>query len=305
VLKLADHWVWDFWHCWSSGLHHLFYLKAPKALGDPDLRHWNVRIGHAVSHDLVSWEELADALGPGPPGTWDDYTTWTGSVIATDEGWTMLYTGTNRSEDGLVQRIGLARSDDLLTWNKHPEPVLEADPRWYELLDLDLWHDQAWRDPWVLWDEATERFHVFVTARRTDGPTRTRGVIGHATSTDLSSWQVLPPLDTPPEVGHMEIPQVLPLGDGRWGLLYSANDDDFAAAGPPQGGSFLLVSVGESITGPYRRPPAFQIVEAPWYGGRVIDHHGPVLLSWKGADAEGFAGIVGDPIPWQPFWRTA
>ncbi len=46
----------------------------------------------------------------------------------------MLYTGINRGERGLIQRIGLATSDDLIHWTKHPaNPVLEADERWYEL----------------------------------------------------------------------------------------------------------------------------------------------------------------------------
>ena len=48
----------------------------------------------------------------------------------------MLYTGVNRAEGGLVQRIGLAASDDLVHWDKHPgNPVLEVDPEWYEVLD--------------------------------------------------------------------------------------------------------------------------------------------------------------------------
>lgn len=68
---------------------------------------------------------------------WDDLAIWTGSVISRHGRWHMLYTGISRSESGLVHRIGLAVSDDLLRWEKHPaNPVLQADPRWCELLDL-------------------------------------------------------------------------------------------------------------------------------------------------------------------------
>ena len=48
----------------------------------------------------------------------------------------MFYTGTSSAEGGLVQRIGLATSSDLITWTKHPDnPVMVADSRWYEGLD--------------------------------------------------------------------------------------------------------------------------------------------------------------------------
>ena len=62
----------------------------------------------------------------------------------------MLYTGIDRSERGLIQRIGLASLDDLVHRDKHPaNPVIEADPRWYELLDQTRWRDESWRDPWL------------------------------------------------------------------------------------------------------------------------------------------------------------
>ena len=44
-----DHWLWDFWLADDGRTHHLFYLHAPKSLGNPDLRHRNARIGHASS----------------------------------------------------------------------------------------------------------------------------------------------------------------------------------------------------------------------------------------------------------------
>ncbi|HEX7266280.1 MAG TPA: hypothetical protein VF256_02510, partial [Streptosporangiaceae bacterium] len=59
---------------------HVFFLHAPRDLGHPDLRHHHAQIGHAVSQDLRSWEVLPTAVGPGPPGAFDDRATWTGSV---------------------------------------------------------------------------------------------------------------------------------------------------------------------------------------------------------------------------------
>ena len=170
ALHLADRWVWDFWLVHDGAAHHAFYLQAPRSLGDPDLRHWNVSVGHAVSHDLRSWSVLPDALTPGPPAAWDDFTTWTGSVVRADDRWAMLYTGASRLEEGLVQRIGLAWSDDLVTWHKDDaNPVMEADRRWYERLDAGVWHDEAWRDPTVVRDPVTGVYHAFLTARLRQG----------------------------------------------------------------------------------------------------------------------------------------
>jgi hypothetical protein len=161
VLRLSDHWTWDFWFAQEEDTTHVFYLKAPKSLGDPDLRHVNARIGHAVSTDLRNWTELPDALEPGPEGSWDDMSTWTGSVIRAGGTWHLFYTGISHAEKGLEQRIGHAVSDDLITWTKDAaNPVLEADGRFYEQLDTDVWPDLSWRDPWVYWNEETGDYRI-------------------------------------------------------------------------------------------------------------------------------------------------
>ena len=219
-LRLEDKWLWDFWLAQEGPDYHLFYLQAPRSLPDPDLRHWHVSIGHAVSADLRNWEILPDALAPSDGDAWDDYTTWTGSIIRHEGLWYMFYTGAARAEDGLVQRIGFATSADLITWQKYGgNPVLTADPRWYELLDTDLWHDQAWRDPWLFRHPQTGEFHALITARANQGPADERGVIGHARSADLVQWQVEPPLTPPGEFGYLEVPQLVAMANGRYSLL--------------------------------------------------------------------------------------
>jgi beta-fructofuranosidase len=93
TLHLPDHWVWDTWFAVDGDLVHAFYLHAPKALGDPDLRHRSARIGHAVSGDLRHWEPAPFLLETGGPGAFDELATWTGSVISDGDGWLMAYTG--------------------------------------------------------------------------------------------------------------------------------------------------------------------------------------------------------------------
>src|SRR5207245_6502917 len=116
------------------------------------------------------------ALHPGAAGEWDDLATWTGSVIGHDGRWFMLYSGVNRSEGGLVQRIGLATSADLYVWEKHPaNPILEADPRWYEVLDLTTWYEQAWRALWLFQDDSDRSVQALITALALTRARDTRG----------------------------------------------------------------------------------------------------------------------------------
>ena len=97
---LADRWVWDSWVAVHDDTYHLYFLQAPKSLGDPDLRHRNATIGHAVSRDLSTWTEIGTALAPGEPGDPDATATWTGSVVRHPDGsWRMFYTGSRFLSD--------------------------------------------------------------------------------------------------------------------------------------------------------------------------------------------------------------
>ena len=192
MLRLTDRWLWDFWLADDGAARHVFYLQASRTLGDPELRHANASIGHAVSHDLRSWRVLPDALGPGQPGEWDDRATWTGSVIRHNGTWWMFYTGTSTFDGGAVQRIGAATSTDLLTWRRHPaNPLIEASPPWYETAPTTTWPDVAWRDPFVV--TSGDHAHCYLTASASDGPTDGRGAIATATSSDLEHWTVAAP----------------------------------------------------------------------------------------------------------------
>ena len=103
-LRFADRWVWDSWFAVDGDMLHLFYLQAPRAIADPDLRHDHASVGHAVTTDLEHWEVLPDALTPGPPGAWDDRSIWTGSVIRGPDDWQLWYTGRTHADRGWSQR---------------------------------------------------------------------------------------------------------------------------------------------------------------------------------------------------------
>ena len=109
MLRLADAWTWDFWLADDGRSYHLYFLKAPRHIGHPDGRHWNVSIGHATSPDLADWTVVSDAITPSDGPAFDDVATWTGSVVRGRDGtWFMFYTGVGSRERGPRQRIGLA-----------------------------------------------------------------------------------------------------------------------------------------------------------------------------------------------------
>lgn len=300
ALELADRWVWDFWFANDGGTYHIFFLQAPRSLGDPDLRHSNASVGHATSVDLVNWTEIGTALAPGYASEWDDVAIWTGSVIKHDGRWWMFYTGTSHKEEGLIQRIGAAVSDDLNLWIKHPSnPLLYSHPYWYEQLDSRKWHDQAWRDPWVY--QIEDGFEMLLTARIDSGPRAQRGVIGRAFSTDLTLWSAISPLTVPGSFGQMEVSQRLEV-DGDDLLLFSCEPEFIAAhseiAGGPRSNCYALW-LDETGT-PYPADNAVALDTPNWYSIRAVkdpENRWVVLGVEQDDESGGFAGRIGDPIP--------
>ena len=308
TLRLPDKWVWDFWLVQDGPDYHIFYLQALKSLKDDSLRHWHVSVGHAVSTDLENWQILPNALHPSDEeDAWDNKTTWTGSILKHEETWYFFYTGSTKKENGLVQRIGLATSTDLLHWEKHPQsPVIEAESQWYEMFDLDLWHDQSWRDPWVFQHPTSGEFHAFITGRVNYGPTDGRGVIAHAQSQDLLNWEVLPPVTGSGEFGVMEVPQLVEI-NGRFYLIFCAWADIHAAhrnkrlGSPPVTGTHYLVA--DNPLGPFTYTTDNFLagdVAGSLYSGKLVQNPQGAwcFIAFRNFDEDGnFIGEIIDPIP--------
>jgi len=306
MFRLPESWVWDFWLADDDEHYHLFFLHAPKALLDPDARHYRASVGHAISDDLKTWTRLPDALARSDPPAFDDLATWTGSVVRHPDGtWFMFYTGATRTPDANIQSIGYATSTDLISWHKSPDnPVLSADPRWYEKLSDRQWHDEAFRDPWVMPDPGGHGWHMLVTARANHGPPDERAVVGHATSPDLRTWTLQPPLSPPGEgFGAMEVLQYENV-NGQGVLIFSASITDVSEARRATGTTGgVWVATADGPLGPYQLADATQITDDTQYVGRIIRERTTgewLLLTFRNKDRSGtFIGEIADPKPFE------
>lgn len=302
ALRLVDRWIWDSWYVWDGDICHAFYLCASKGLVDPNRRHRYTSVGHATSRDLKNWEIHPDVLAPSDSPAFDSWTTWTGSVVRDESGlWWMFYTGTSREDGGQIQRIGAATSEDLMSWEKvSGSALLEADPTWYELYTPEIWHDQAWRDPWV-YRGSDQEWHMLITARSNSGNPKTRGVMGHAKSSDLKSWEVLQPLSiVGSDFGQLEVFQYAEV-DGVPLIVFSCGWREVSLARQEAQGlidytySLPVTQLSDGIDFTNARP----FVSAPVYAGRLVEHptEGWFLLGfWNEIEGQ-FAGFISNPIP--------
>lgn len=298
VSAAMSSWVWDSWWAYDgpADRHHLFFLHAPMALGDPELRHRHARIGHASSPDLVGWTSHPAPL-PEPAAGFDDLASWTGCAVHDGREWWLFTTGLSRDDGGLVQRIGAARSSDLDHWERTPL-LLEADPAHYQRT-CAAWPEEAWRDPWVVRDEHGT-WHLYVTARDASG-TRGCGVVGHATSVDLVTWQVGPPLSAPTGIFEwLEVISVVRV-ESRWVLVFSCLADQMSGAEPGSGGVWSVPVEGPGS--PVDVAAAVRLSAEHRYAAHVVERGGTsYLLGFCNQDEDG--RFVGGLAPSAPVrWR--
>lgn len=281
-----DHWLWR----GPEGVYHLYYLYEPP--GMPAERHrqcWSV--GHAVSRDLVQWEERPVALAP-REGSWLNQKIATGSTIDWKNGGAMLVTGVGDKASG----FGLAFSQDLERWTLEERgPVLSAAGPWYETAD-DMRRNPpecaAWADPYLFRKPGEATVYAVFNARQKEGPMFGRAALGLARSNDLLHWELLPPLFVPGYCTRCETPQIFTRG-GRWYLLASMwpklLTEEFKQAHPEaQQAMAAMVWTAERFEGPYELKGDWRlfaglgcyickVIEAPDRGDVILtirmEHH--------------------------------
>jgi beta-fructofuranosidase len=302
ALKLPGQWVWDSWFVFDGQHHHAFYLQASRALGNPDRRHRNVTVGHAISTDLTNWTVVADAIAPSDQPGPDSWTTWTGSVVREPSGqWRMFYTGTSREDAGERQTVCAAVSHDLMTWTKvEQHPVVAADSRWYQTL-AGGYSNEPFRDPWVFRLPGEAEWSMLTTASSINAAVGSQqGVAALSKSQDLIHWEVQPPISEPGqgfnenEVLQFEIVDGVPI------VLFCCWVGNLSAeriASGEQGGVYSVVVPADLSSIDFRK--AVQFPDSTLYASRLVRDAdgGWNLIAFRNIVDGSFVGELCDPIP--------
>jgi hypothetical protein len=174
--------VWDFCIVQHDGIYSIFYLAVPES--DPQPANSDA-IWRSTSPDLVHWSTPIQVIGISAQPH-ETLAVWAPDVVFDEVSglWWMAYTSV---DDDFNQRVCMAYSENLEHWIKVPEnPVLEP-----QAPEFFYFPDSGWnecRDPYLYREDGL--WHMTVSAKITGLPNG-RGVIAHATSTDLVNWTEL------------------------------------------------------------------------------------------------------------------
>ncbi len=292
MLRVAGHYLGDSWYCVEGNRVHCFFLVCP----DTTPRHTAWDIAHASSLDLTHWDYHGIVLRRGPEDAWDHFCLATGSILNRGGRFWMAYTG---NWFGPQPAVGLAVSHDLSHWQKTVgNPITTIDEHYYTANSRGRHGFPHWRDPFLFEVAGVVYQIVCATAFGEDS---VAGTIGVARSRDMTTWEVLPPLDVDPFAEELECPQVVG-GAGRYYLVFSTFAELLLAnasapTNAPAGNMYAMV--GNSPLGPFRMlspepllPP--QLRECP-YAGRVVDFNGQLYLLGTVWNDDG--DRISDPIP--------
>jgi len=238
---------------YHDGLYHLFHLVLPN----------HDFIAHAISTNAINWRRVDNALFIGDPGSWDDLMLWTMQVSPDPHQpgrWRMFYTGLSRREQGRIQRIGLAMSDDLFHWRKSPvnwrdsrgqhdpKPIkrareanrqttptrihaefdaescfpLQPDGRHYESRIDEGRNWVSFRDPFYFYDDS--QGWLLAAGRVKEGPIIRRGCVSVLKETAPNQFESMPALHHPGIYDDIEVPNLMAIDD-RYYLIGSIRED--------------------------------------------------------------------------------
>ncbi len=196
-----------------NGQYHAFYQYNPAGP-----YHGTIHWGHAVSDDLVTWEDRPVALTPSPDGP-DRDGCWSGCAVDVDGTPTILYTGGRG--DLQLPCLGTAIDDDLTGWDKSPEnPIIDTLPEEPPLRSTDHWRAE-FRDHNVWQADDGTWHHLIGSGVENGGGT---ALLYTSDDGDMTDWEYQGPIliGGPDRDGAMwECPELLDLGERQ--LLHISN----------------------------------------------------------------------------------
>ncbi len=286
---------WDTWYCRRKDTQevHAFYLQDLR----PDSSRTRLEadsIGHAITYNLLDWEELEVAVTPQPANTPGDLTNWTGSTLEHEGKYYMFYTIRSSASEGKEQSIGLAVSEDLITWDKcSKNPILIPDGRWYNTIHQKSINQIVdCRDLMVVkHDKKPGYFGVFATRIPTKELPQ-GAVFAGAYSEDLIHWEQTPPVVQSPvhKYSIVEMPDLFWM-DGKWYLTWL--EDTSYGKREILGDLFLtsgtVYAVADQLEGPYTEPEDNILIASMGFNGlscRTVDFKGKKYVIYTMAERE-------------------
>lgn len=223
--------------CWFQGKYHAFFQHYPFA-PKWGIMHW----GHAVSEDLVNWEELPIALFPDKPYE-DEGGCFSGSALEKDGKLYLMYTSVSKAQ-GQTQSIAV--SEDGVHFEKWAEnPAISQCP-----LDPE---NKDFRDPKMF--PFQNEYRMVCGAAQGDV-----GAVLLYRSEDLLHWEYLGKIFESDRFGKVpECPDLFPLGE-HWVLMFSRMDNQTAqfVVGDFDGKTFTPISFQQPELGPdFYAPQSF------------------------------------------------
>ena len=224
--------MWDTWYLQQGDTTHLFHLQVKR----PNSRRPDAdegTIGHAVSKDLIHWEELPTAVRRGP-GDYDGGFLYTGCAVESAGTIFLFYCGNSYPSNMPRAReaMCLATSRNGIDFTKHPgNPIIDPDPnRYYVAKDPPApfphhaQKDTDCRDLAVVRDPAGNGWLGYVVMRLKGQPDAFHSAcIALCRSKDLMQWEVGPPCCTPNRFNCFEVPDVFEM-DGKWYMIALTGD---------------------------------------------------------------------------------
>lgn len=143
---------------------------------------------------------------------------------------------------------------------------------------------------------------MLVTARAAGAGRNDDGVIGHARSRDLLTWETCAPLTSPGAgFGQLEVAQVHDV-DGHFVLVFTCHPDEQTAERRERWGDFCTWSVpGKSLLGPWDVAAARPFTAVPdlFAAPLVQQRDGSwCFIGFRNREAEGIDAMeIVDPVP--------
>ncbi|GGJ59830.1 fructan beta-fructosidase [Anoxybacillus voinovskiensis] len=266
-----------------NGEYHLFYQYHPNGITWGPM-HW----GHAVSKDLIHWEQLPIALAPDEHGMifsgsavvdWND----TSGFFDGKSGLVAIFThaDTYPNSDSPRQRQSLAYSkDNGRTWEKYEgNPVLTDE----SITDF--------RDPKVFWHKETNQWVMVLAAGQT---------VRLYTSPNLKDW------DFASEFGENQ--------GSHQGVWECPDLFELAVDGNPNHKKWVLfVSIGDNPA--YEEGSRTQYFIGSFDGKTFTNEYAPEETLWVDKGRDNYAGVSWSDIPqedgrriyvgWMSNWKYA